>query len=189
MLSFNDAVSLTHQIIAFFNSPLSDPTIFFLADKFNLKIKENFTVNVQSIEKNCKECSGCHGGSCTLGCYISQESGSVGRLCYWDKALTEVAGTKLVVHEMGHVIYDQIFSDGLNPDASFDKSEVFAQFVENHYDFDMSFHDNGFDANPKINKMDFTGMKESGTRIAELVIAFTVVGLITYVITKHATKN
>lgn len=187
-LTFEDAKTVTYQIINFFNSPDSDPTITALANQFNLGIRDTFLVTVTSIEKNCPECSGCHGGSCTLGCHISQDNGSAGKLCYWDKALTEVAGTKLIVHEMGHVIYDQIFIDNLSPKDSFNQSERFAQYMENHYDFDMSFNFDGFNSNPQIQKLDFTGMKESGIRIIELVIIFVAAGVITYVITQKFTK-
>ena len=189
MLSFDDAVSISHQIINFFNSPESDPTILFLAQKFNLDIKNDFHVSVASISKNCSECSGCHGGSCTLGCYVSQDTGHAGRLCYWDKALESVVGTKLVVHELGHVIYDQIFTDNLNPQASFIQSEKFAQYMENHYDFDMSFNFDGFNENPIIEKYSFDDAKLSAMRIGEFVIAGSIIAIISYAVHRKYAKK
>jgi len=183
-LTFEDAVSMTNEMINYFNSPVSDSIVFSMANRFNLQIKENFVVSVTSINKNCSECSGCHGGKCTLGCYVSQESGDPGRLCYWDKALTEVVGSKLVLHEMGHVIYDQIYFSNLPEEQNFNLSEKFAQYMENNFEFDTVILPQGFNQNPVIDNFTFRAMHDSMIRVAEIVIAFTLVGIATYVIKK-----
>ena len=134
-LTFEDAVIISRQIEDFFNSPESDPTIMALAETFNLGIKENFFVHVDHIEKNCKECMGCHNGSCLLGCFISDSS----KVCYWDEAIEAVIGTKLVVHEYAHVIFDQIFTNDLSEEDSFELSERFAQFMEQNFSVSLSF--------------------------------------------------
>lgn len=131
-LRFEDAVTLSRGIENFFNSKESDEIIFELANKFNLGIKENFIVNVPNIEKNCQECMGCHAGGCILGCFIT-EPGEPQRVCFWDEAIEAVIGTKLVIHEYGHVIFEQIFTNKLNESDSFQVSEEFAQFMENNF--------------------------------------------------------
>ncbi len=136
-LRFEDAVSLSRQIEAFFNSPESDQIIIELAEKFNLGVKENFVVNVPTIEKNCKECMGCHAGGCILGCFISGP-GEPQKVCFWDEAIEAVIGTKLVVHEYGHVIFEQIFTNNLDEERAFQISEDFAQFMENNFTIDTS---------------------------------------------------
>ncbi len=134
-LRFEDAVSLSRQIETFFNSPESDSIIIELAEKFNLGIKENFVVHVPIIEKNCKECMGCHAGGCILGCFISGMD-EPQKVCFWDEAIEAVIGTKLVVHEYGHVIFTQIFTNNLNEEASFQLGESFAQFMEDNFTVD-----------------------------------------------------
>ena len=136
-LKFEDAVTLSRQIEAFFNSPESDSIIIELAEKFNLGVKENFVVNVPTIEKNCKECMGCHAGGCILGCFISGP-GEPQKVCFWDEAIEAVIGTKLVVHEYGHVIFEQIFTNNLDEEREFQISESFAQYMEDNFTIDIS---------------------------------------------------
>lgn len=131
-LRFEDAVSLSRELESFFNSPQSDSVIVELAEKFKLGIKKDFTVFVPVIEKNCKECMGCHSGGCILGCFIT-EPGAAEKVCFWDEAIEAAIGTKLVVHEYGHVIFEQIFTNELNEEAAFEKSEEFAQFLEANF--------------------------------------------------------
>lgn len=138
-LSFDDAVKITRQLIDYYNSPASDDVLLFMADKFHLQIKPDFTVHVNSIHKNCPECSGCKCGECILGCYETHTRDKPGVLCYWDEALEYQLGTRLIVHELGHVIYDQVFDSGLPEAQDFDQSEQFAMYMENHFDINMQF--------------------------------------------------
>jgi len=135
-LTFEDAVIISRQLEDYFNSPESDQFIFAVSETFNLGIKENFHVHVDQIEKNCSECMGCHNGSCILGCFMSKDPSKV---CYWDEAIEAVLGTKLIVHEYAHVIYDQIFTNDLSEDDAFEQSELFAQFLEQNFQISLSF--------------------------------------------------
>ena len=131
-LRFEDAVTLARSIENFFNSEESNDIILELANKFDLGIRENFRVFVDTIEKNCEECMGCHAGGCILGCFIT-EPGEPLRVCLWDEAIEAVIGTKLVVHEYGHVAFDQIFTNTLNDSDAFQVSEEFAQYFEDNF--------------------------------------------------------
>ena len=135
-LRFEDAVILSRKIEEFFNSPESDSIILELAQKFNLGIKRNFIVNVPTIQKNCEECMGCHAGGCILGCFISGP-GEPQKVCFWDEAIEAVIGTRLVVHEYGHVIFEQIFTNNLDEENEFQLSEDFAMFMENNFTIDL----------------------------------------------------
>ena len=129
-LDFDQAVIISREVENYFNDPKSDNDIIFLARKFNLGIRENFVVSTKAILRNCPECSGCHNEVCTLGCFDSEAN----VVCLWDQALEEIIGTKLILHEYGHVIYDQIFTNELSEEEAFEQSEEFAQFVENNFD-------------------------------------------------------
>lgn len=135
-LTFDDAVIISRQIEDYFNSPESDETILALAQGFNLGIKENFVVHVEEIQKNCEECMGCHNGSCILGCFSNDNPNKV---CFWDEAIEAVIGTKLIVHEYGHVIFDQIFTTELSEQDAFEQSEAFAQFMEDNFVISLAF--------------------------------------------------
>lgn len=135
-LTFEDAVIISRQIEDFFNSPESDEMILALSQAFNLGIKENFVVHVEQIEKNCEECMGCHNGSCILGCFSNDDPNKV---CFWDEAIEAVIGTKLIVHEYGHVIFDQIFTTKLSEEDAFAQSEAFAQFMEDNFIISLAF--------------------------------------------------
>lgn len=140
-LTFEDAVTISRQIEDFFNSPESDPLIASLAQKFHLEIRNNFFVHVDNIEKNCKECMGCHASSCVLGCFIT-EPGKPIRLCFWDEAIEAIIGTKLITHEFGHVIFEQVFQNDMNDEDAFVMSEQFAQFFEASFRISPGFCSN-----------------------------------------------
>lgn len=176
-LSFEDAVSLTNQMVAFFNSERSDAIINALADKFGLEVRNPFYIHVDEISRNCKNCMGCHGGSCVLGCMTGDINAA--KICYWDEALEQRVGTKLVKHEFGHLLYEQGFNDGLPEDLHFDRSEVFAQFIEKNLNLDMNFAPGGISSNPVINKFNVDSIGKDvlltivvGTTIAISVNAF-----------------
>lgn len=139
-LTFDNAVQISRQIEDFFNSPDSDQVLFALQKKFpNLRFKDNFFIKVESIEKNCEECMGCNDNECILGCFVDENPN---KLCFWDEALEEVIGTKLVVHEYGHVIFDQVFENDLSEELAFRQSEEFAQFFENNFEISVEFCEN-----------------------------------------------
>ena len=140
-LTFDDAVIISRRIEDFFNSPESDQLIISLAQKFHLQIRENFIVHVENIEKNCKECMGCHAGSCVLGCFIS-EPGEPQRVCFWEEAIEAIIGTKLIVHEYGHVVFEQVFQVDMTDDDDFIKSEQFAQQFEASFRISPGFCSN-----------------------------------------------
>jgi hypothetical protein len=86
-----------------------------------------------------------------------------------DKALTHrPIGKKLIYHEMGHAIYDQIYDDGLSPQESFLKSEEVAMYIENTFpeflEENLLIHHNVFDQN-----------EPSSTDINQSVIKFNLV--------------
>lgn len=141
LLTYEDAVVITHKLIAYLNSPDSDGIIEQMGTVFNLQFRQGFNLHVGSIQRNCPECSGCHKNLCTLGCYIDGED----RVCYWDKALDSILGTRLIVHEIGHLVYRQAFVSNLPPEQDFQQSEQFAQYFESHFDINPEFipqHDN-----------------------------------------------
>lgn len=134
-LDFDDGVIVSKRVEDFWNGPQSDQEIFFLAKKFNLTIRDEFFVQTKEIRRNCPDCMGCHNSICTLGCFDSDTN----VVCLWDKALKEIIGTKLILHEYGHVIYEQIFETNLSEDEAFEQSEEFAQYVEDNYTIALSF--------------------------------------------------
>jgi hypothetical protein len=135
LLSYNDAVVITHKLVAYLNNPDSDGIIEQMGTVFNLKYRNGFYLHVSSIQRNCPECTGCHKNMCTLGCYIDGED----KVCYWDKALDSILGTKLIVHEIGHLVYRQAFISDLPPEQDFQQSEQFAQYFETHFDINPQF--------------------------------------------------
>lgn len=134
-LNFDDGVIVAKRVEDFWNGPESDQEIFFLAKKFNLTIRNDFVVQTKEVRKNCPECMGCKNEFCTLGCFDSDSN----VVCLWDKALEEIIGTKLILHEYGHVIYDQIFETNLSEDEAFEQSEQFAQYIEDNYTIALEF--------------------------------------------------
>lgn len=179
LLTFDDAVVITKQLIDYYNSPDSDDVILYMADKFDLKVKPDFTVKVTSIDRNCPECSGCHGGNCILGCYETHSRDDPGKLCYWDQALEKELGTKLIVHEMGHVIYDQVYDSGLPEDQDYDQSEKFAMYMENNFDLNMDYlvenSRTHWSINPKLSNMIQTILIGVAISAASIAIAEYVV--------------
>ena len=130
MLAFNQAKTLTYRMIDWFNSANSDAYLHGVSQRFNLKIKDDFTVRINSIGMNCSECNVNGHGERIAGCYHEDKKS----ICYLDKALTHrPIGKKLIYHEMGHAIYDQVFNDGLSPEESFLKSEEVATHIENTF--------------------------------------------------------
>tara|TARA_R110002167_G_scaffold154479_1_gene348692 strand:- start:12 stop:608 length:597 start_codon:yes stop_codon:yes gene_type:complete len=130
MLAFNQAKTLTYRMVDWFNSANSDAYLHGISQRFNLKIKDDFTVRINSIGMNCSECNVNGHGERIAGCYHEDKKS----ICYLDKALTHrPIGKKLIYHEMGHAIYDQVFNDGLSPEESFLKSEEVATHIENTF--------------------------------------------------------
>ena len=138
-LTFDNAVVISRQLEEFFNSQESDPVLIHLARTFGLEFKPNFIVQVKEIRKNCPECMGCHNGDCILGCFMNEDPST---LCYWDEAIEAVIGTKLIVHEYGHVIFDQVFTTKLSGDDAFVQSEQFAQYLERNFKISPIFCQN-----------------------------------------------
>lgn len=134
-LSFDEAVQLTRNLERFFNSTESDNQLEFLRQRFNLTYKQGFVLKINDIVRNHHECTGCSNGQCVLGCYMSHN----GNISYWDKALTKIIGARLVVHEVGHVVHEQIFEQDLDPNSHFERSEQFAQYMENNFNRFMHF--------------------------------------------------
>lgn len=158
LLTFDQAAQISHQLEDYFNSPDSNDVILFMADKFNLRVKPDFTVRITSIQENCPECSGCKCGECILGCYETHSRNTPGKLCFWDTALESVLGTKLIVHEFGHVIYDQIYDSGLPSAEDYDMSEKFAMYMENNFDLNMQYlatttHESAITIHPRITRI------------------------------------
>jgi hypothetical protein len=165
MLAFEQAKSLTYRMVDWFNSSDSDAYIYGISQRFNLKIKDDFTVRINSINMNCSICRVNGHGERIAGCYHETNKS----ICYLDKALTHrPIGKKLIYHEMGHAIYDQIYDDGLSPQESFLKSEEVAMYIENTFpeflEENLLIHHNVFDQN-----------EPSSTDINQSVIKFNLV--------------
>ena len=45
----------------------------------------------------------------------------------------------LITHELGHVIYDQVYDSGLPEDEDYTQSERFAMYMETHFDLNMDY--------------------------------------------------
>jgi len=135
-VNFEDAVLLTNQLLDFYNSGRARDIFQDLGDRFNIIPIENPVFHIDQINKNCPECSGCHSNGCILGCF-KHGFGQASVLCYWDKALDSILGSKLIIHEVAHVIFEQGFTTNLNSKEAFDLSEEFAMYVENHFNIDM----------------------------------------------------
>jgi hypothetical protein len=130
MLAFEQAKSLTYRMVDWFNSSNSDAYIYGISQRFNLKIKDDFTVRINSINMNCSICKVTSHGERIAGCYHETNKS----ICYLDKALTHrPIGKKLIYHEMGHAIFDQIYNNSLSPQESFLKSEEVAMYIENTF--------------------------------------------------------
>ncbi len=165
MLAFEQAKSLTYRMVDWFNSSDSDAYIHGISQRFNLRIKPDFTVRINSINMNCSICRVNGHGERIAGCYHETNKS----ICYLDKALTHrPIGKKLIYHEMGHAIYDQIYDDGLSPQESFLKSEEVAMYIENTFpeflEENLLIHHNVFDQN-----------EPSSTDINQSVIKFNLV--------------
>jgi len=188
-LTFEQAVPVCESVESFFNSPESDQVILTLQQKFpNLKIKEDFVVETKEIKKNCPECMGCEDDYCTLGCFRTDPA----TVCLWEEALESIIGTKLIVHEYGHVIYDQVFVNDLSEDEEFEQSEEFAMYMERTFTISLEFCD-GCSEDPaeQISSMTVEHMQDSaidsiiagvgfafGALIFALIVNFAISGKI-----------
>jgi len=170
-LSFDNAVVISRQLELFFNSPESDPILKHLAQRFGLGFKPNFLVQVKEIRKNCPECMGCHNGSCILGCFWSDDPST---LCYWDQAIEAVIGSKLIVHEYGHVIFDQVFTTNLSGDDAFVQSEEFAQYMERNFKISPIFCQNCNSTplhEPELQEIEFLHIIGADDMVNEFLVA------------------
>lgn len=131
MLTFEDAVTLTHLLVEYFNTDMGKNILGEIGQHFNLKLKDSFDITIGKISKNCPDCSGCHQESCILGCTKTPGYD----MCYWDEALKKIVGTGLVVHETAHVVYGQAYENPLSENSKgyFEQSEQYAQYVENKF--------------------------------------------------------
>lgn len=132
VLTFDMAKDLTYKLVNFFNTQDGKYIIEWMGSMMNLEVKPNYHIRISGISKNCSECSGCHSGNCTLGCYIEGED----RVCYWEDGLTKYIGDHLIVHEIGHVIYRQAYYSDLPMEMDFQRSETFAQLFEANFNFE-----------------------------------------------------
>ena len=165
MLAFEQAKRLTHRMVDWFNSSDSDAYIHGISQRFNLRIKDDFTVRINSINMNCSICSVNAHGEQIAGCYHETNKS----ICYLDKALTHrPIGKKLIYHEMGHAIFNQIFDNSLSPQESFLKSEEVSMHIENTFpeflEENLLIHHNIFDEN-----------EPASTDITKAVIKFNLV--------------
>lgn len=178
-MSFDDAVFFSERLIDFFNSSSADQIFLMLGNQWNLKVKPDHTIVVDSIEKNCPECMGCDDDGCILGCYI--EHRLTNKICFWDKALDEIVGSRLITHEFGHVIFSQVFEiDHLSDSENFNISEKFARFVEDNFELDFGFDPDGF-KEPKLRVHNFETQDRFFDGLifgAGLGISVTIVGAI-----------
>lgn len=178
-MSFEDAVFFSERLIDFFNSPSSDPVLLMLGNQWNLQLKPDHTIMVDSIEKDCPECMGCNDKGCILGCYI--EHRIINKICFWETALKEVVGSRLITHEFGHVLFSQAYETSHFSDSEdFETSEKFASFVENNFELDFGFDPDGFEE-PKLRVYNFETQDRFFDGLifgAGLGISVTIVGAI-----------
>ena len=170
-LTFENAVVISRQLEQYFNSPDSDRVLQHLAQRFGLGFKPNFIVQVKEIRKNCPECMGCHNGSCILGCFWNDDPST---LCYWDEAIEAVIGSKLIVHEYGHVIFDQVFTTKLSGDDAFAQSEEFAQFLERNFKISPIFCQNCNSVplhEPELQEIEFSHIIGGEDMFNEFIVA------------------
>lgn len=188
-LDFNQAVDLSELLLNYFNSPQGRPTVVMLGNEFDLTTKENFRLNVTKYEKNCPDCMGCTAkDGCILGCFKTPGD----HVCYWDKALEKILGTKLVTHEMAHVLFEFAYDTGqMSKNQMFETSEKFAQYLEKNFTSNLVFCDQckEFEIELKGKTQPILeGLGDSAKRIIELTIVFaaaaTISSLITYKLIK-----
>jgi len=196
-LDFNQAVDLSELLLDYFNSPQGRPTVVMLGNEFGLTTKENFMLSVSKYEKNCPDCMGCTKEDvCVLGCFKTPSDS----VCYWDKALEKILGTKLVAHEMAHVLFEFAYEIGeMSKEKMFETSEKFAQYVENNFTSNLVYCDQCQEFEIEIKAEThpihpiFQGLSDSAKRIIELSIVFTVAttlsSLITYWFIKRSSKK
>lgn len=164
-MTYDHAVALTYRVINFLNSKDGTYISDYMAKKFGLTEKEEWTLYITGVDRNCTECSGCHSGECTLGCYIE----GIDKICYWDKGLTDYIGQKLIIHEIGHVLYRQAYVVELPPEEDFKRSEAFAQYFEAHFNVDMQFL---ADSTPTTSVVNTIIPRNNSTVHKEIVVDF-----------------
>lgn len=154
LITFEDAVTLTNLLINYINTDQGKDVLNQIGKKFNLTLKKDFTIWRGTISKNCPDCSGCHNGSCILGCMKTPGY----NLCYWDEALEKIVGTGLVVHELAHIWFDQAYDNILDRGSEefFQESEEYAQYVENNFTSSLAFCEKCEDFVIDLNKLSMT---------------------------------
>lgn len=189
-LDFNQAVDLSELLLNYFNSPQGRPTVVMLGDEFRLKTKENFRLVVTKYEKNCPDCMGCTAkDGCILGCFKTPSD----HVCYWDQALEKILGTKLVTHEMAHVLFEFAYDVGqMSKEKIFETSEKFAQFVEKNFTTNLVFceqcQEYEIEVKSEIQPLN-KGLSDAAKRIIELTIVFTAAATISSIITYKLIKK
>ena len=183
-LNFDDAVSLTDQLLNMLNSGKYNNVLDHLGKVFNLERRQNFRLHYDRINKNCPECSGCHNGGCILGC-LKHGPGEPTVFCFWDDALESILGTKLVLHEVGHLIKEQGFHSRLSGQEDYDQSEKFAQYVEDHFDVNLQFAPTDFRSYPKIHNLTLAQVGDSVTNGFLFGVGLSIFAVTTYFIFKR----
>lgn len=197
-LDFDQAVDLSERLVDFSNSPQGLETFKTISQQTGLKVKDTYKVYVNKYERNCSDCSSCSDKGCVLGCLKTPSF----HVCYWDKALEEIIGTKLVMHEIGHLWFDQVFdTKGMDQDQFFDESEKFAQYVENNFTdnlawcaeckrYEIFINDNSQrTSEPQIHNFDFSPWKDSIKRIIEGVITASITAGVTFLIVSEVDRR
>lgn len=197
-LDFDQAVDLSERLVNFSNSPQGLETFRIISRQTGLKVKDSYKVHVNKYERNCTDCASCSDKGCVLGCLKTPSF----HMCYWDQALEKIIGTKLVMHEIGHLWFDQVFdTKDMDKNQFFDESEKFAQYIENTFTDNLAwcaeckryeiFMNDNFErrSNPEIHNYDFTPWKDSIKRIIEGVIVASITGITTYIIVSKITPK
>lgn len=173
-LEFDDAVVLSNLLTNFVNSTDGRRVMQFLADRFELKLKPNYQIQLGEIRKDCPDCMGCHQGVCILGCLKLPQN----EMCFWEKALKRIIGTRLVVHENAHLWFIQGFEiQFMDKNQFYEEGEKFAQYVENNFTKSLVFCEKCQSFVINLPTLKHIGMGEAGEEVVHAILFGAGIGI------------
>ena len=126
---------------------------------------------------------------CILGCFKTPSD----HVCYWDKALEKILGTKLVTHEMARVLFEFAYDTGnMSKDEMFETSEKFSQYAEKNFTSNLVYCNQCQEYEIEIKDKThptLQGLTDSAKRIVESVIIIAAAGIIGSFITYKFLKR
>jgi len=173
-LEFDDAVVLSNLLTDFVNSTDGHRVMQFLAERFELKLKPNYQIQLGEIRKDCPDCMGCHQGSCILGCLKVPQN----VMCFWERALKRIIGTRLVVHENAHLWFIQAFEmDFMDEEQFFEEGEKFSEYVENNFTKSLVFCEKCQSFVINLPKLKMMGILETGEEVQRAIVLGIGIGI------------